>query len=105
MDEPSVLPPEEWPTTVEATVADIISGMSESDKETVRKTNRDDLIQFHFTWGMGIRNHYGLLRGNEELLRDACGNHWLLDADEASHRIMEAVWDALETGKDSNKAL
>lgn len=99
IDEPSVLPPEKWPKTVEATVADIIAGMSNSDKEMVRKTKRDELSKFHFSWGMGIRNHYGLLRGNEELLRVACDDHWLLDADEASHRIMEAVWDALETGK------
>ena len=99
IDEPSVLPPEKWPKTVEATVADIIAGMSNSDKEMVRKTKRDELSKFHFSWGMGIRNHYGLLRGNEELLRDACDDHWLLDADEASHRIVEAVWDALETSK------
>jgi hypothetical protein len=97
--EPPILSPEKWPTTVEATVADIISDMPESGKETVRKTNRDELSKFHFSWGMGIRNHYGLLRGNEELLRDACGDDWLLDADEASQRIMEAVWDALQTTK------
>jgi hypothetical protein len=99
IDEPPMLPDEKWPTTVEATVADIISEMSEHDKETVRKTKRNDLSQFHFSWGMGIRNYYGLLRGNEELLRDACDDPWLLDADAASQRIMEAVWDALKASK------
>ena len=102
MNAPSILPPEKWPTTVKATVKDIISRMSESDKETVRKTNREDLIQFHFFWGMGIRNQYGLLRGNEELLRHACGDDLFGDADEASLRIMEAVWDALQASARSS---
>lgn len=96
MNAPLILPPEKWPTTVKATVEDIISRMSESDKKTVRKTKKEDLLKFHFSWGMGIRNYYGLLRGNAELLRDACGDNRFSDADEASLRIMEAVWDALE---------
>ena len=35
---------------------DILSGMSEKDKELVRKTKGGDLIMFHHGWGTGIRN-------------------------------------------------
>jgi hypothetical protein len=99
MDLPQLLPPEKWPVTVEATVKDIIARMSESDKELVRKRRKDGLIQFHFHWGTGIRNYYGLLRGNKELLRSACGPDSFCDADEASMRIIEAVWEALQISK------
>jgi hypothetical protein len=37
----------EWPTTVAATVTDIVSALSEADKVTVRETKRSDLIKFH----------------------------------------------------------
>ena len=50
-EETQSLGPENWPTTVVATVNDIISLMSEEDKETIRRTSKDGLIQFHHGWG------------------------------------------------------
>ena len=54
--EPEGLGPDKWPTTVQDTVKDILSRMSEKDKELVRNTKRGDLIMFHYGWGTGIRN-------------------------------------------------
>jgi hypothetical protein len=54
------LGPNKWPITVQDTVKDILSRMSEKDKELVRNTKGGDLIMFHHGWGTGIRNYYGL---------------------------------------------
>ncbi len=82
------------PTTLDAVVADIVAGLSEQDKETLRTTRREDLINFHFGWGMGIRNHYRLWGGNEELLRSVCGGE-PCHPDSASMIIIENVWEAV----------
>lgn len=89
-----VLGPDEWPTTVEEVVADLLTKVSEDDKATLRKTSFDDLIRYHFGWGMGIRNYYGLWRGNQELIIDACGKP--CHPDDASMKIIEAVWQSLQ---------
>jgi len=91
-DEP--LGPDTWPTTVAGVVKDILSGMSDKDKELVMSTKKEDLIQFHHGWGTGIRNHYGLWRGNAELIKSACGKP--CHPDDASMIIIEAVWEELQ---------
>lgn len=83
-----------WPTTVADTVRDILSGMSDKDKQIVRSTQKVDLIKFHHGWGTGIRNHYGLWRGNTELIKSACGKP--CHPDDASMKIIEAVWVELQ---------
>jgi uncharacterized protein DUF6794 len=89
-----LLGPETWPTSVAETVRDIVRRMPEKDKELIRTTKKKDLIRFHHGWGTGIRNYYGLRRGNEKLMLSACGRP--CDADEASMVIIEAVWQALQ---------
>jgi hypothetical protein len=88
------LGPENWPTTLSATVNDIIALLSDEGKETLRKTKREDLIEFHFGWGMEIRNYYGLWRGNNKLLESACGKP--CHPDDATMVIIEKVWEALQ---------
>ena len=90
----SVLGPDSWPTTVQATVEEILASLSDEDKATLRSTKKDDLIMFHHGWGTGIRNHYGLWRGNEALIESACGKG--CHPDDASMVIIEAVWFALQ---------
>jgi hypothetical protein len=89
-----MLGPENWPTTVDATVKDIIASLSEKEKETVRNKKKEDLILFHRGWGMRIRNYYGLWRGNYQLLKDACGTG--CHPDDASMVIIEKVWEGLQ---------
>ena len=96
---PQELGPDQWPATVDAVVADILAGLSEQDKETLLRTKREDLIRFHHGWGTGIRNHYGLWRGNKELLRSACGGE-PCHPDDASMVIIERVWEAVQATND-----
>ena len=88
------LPPDQWPETVDAVVQDIIKGMPQQDQKRIRETSREDLIQFHHGWGTGIRNYYGLWRGNKKLILSACGKP--CQPDDASMIIIEAVWEALQ---------
>ena len=103
--EPEGLGPDKWPTTVQDTVKDILSRMSEKDKELVRNTKRGDLIMFHHGWGTGIRNYYGLWRGNQKLIESACGRS--CHPDDASMVIIRAVWRELKSksmGSSSNNS-
>ncbi|BCD89150.1 hypothetical protein PSm6_55570 [Pseudomonas solani] len=93
-EDEQVLGPDKWPTTVQATVADILASMTPEDKATIRQTKKDDLIMYHHGWGTGIRNYYGLWRGNSTLIESACGEG--CHPDDASMVIIEAVWSALQ---------
>jgi uncharacterized protein DUF6794 len=50
----------DWLQTVNEAVERILQGTPSEDKEQVRSTPEDDLILFHFGWGTGIRNEFGL---------------------------------------------
>jgi hypothetical protein len=88
-----LLGPDEWPITIEAAVRMIISGLSDDEKLRVRNTKKADLALFHHGWGTGIRNHYGLWRGNNKLILSACGSP--CHPDNASGSIILAVWAEL----------
>lgn len=94
-DEEEILNPSNWTTTMDATAKDIIKSLPTKDKEIVRNTKKENLIMFHHGWGTGIRNHYGLWRGNNQLLKDVCGKEEC-DPDHASMLIIEKVWELLQ---------
>jgi len=52
----------------------------------------EQLIRFHHGWGTGIRNEFGLWKGNKELLADCHAEH----PDDASMVIIQAVWERLQ---------
>ena len=90
------LRPDEWPTTVQATVDHLLETMPESAKKELAAMPEKDLPLTHFGIGLYIRNHYGLWRGNKELVRDACGAP-VCHPDDASGKIVEALWKRLRT--------
>lgn len=92
--EGDALPPEKWPTTLADAVAHITERLSEDDKRLLRETKKENLIRFHMGWGMGIRNGFGLWRGNDKLIESACGKG--CHPDDASMVIIETVWAALQ---------
>jgi len=49
-------------------------------------------IKVHFSWGLNIRNEFGLWEGNDELI-ESCGK---FEPDGASSAIIDAVWGALQ---------
>ncbi len=93
-DEPEALGPDKWPETVEAVTKMIIADMPEKNRLIIKGTKWQDLIKYHHGWGTGIRNHYGLWRGNQKLLLAACGKP--CHPDDASVIIIEAVWVELQ---------
>ncbi len=66
--------------------------MTDEEKETVRNTPEEDLIKLHFSWGLNIRNEFGLWEGNNELI-ESCGE---FEPDGASSAIIDAVWRVLQ---------
>jgi len=101
MTQPAGTQPEFDLNTYEGVVAHLVSILDEESKALLLKTAKDDLIQFHHGWGMGIRNGYGLW--HNRALRRSCakqaGHDGDMHADSASGIIMEGVWEALR--KDS----
>lgn len=84
-----------WPTTVNEAAESIVATMDEDSKGRVRTTKKEQLGEFYFGWGMGIRNSLGLWRGNEKLL-ESCGNGTKADPEACSMVIIEAVWTLLQ---------
>lgn len=80
-----------WPCTVEEAVTRLIIDMDEADKQRVGETKKEDLERFYKGWGAGIRNEFGLWRGNTNLLADCHVKH----PDDASMAIIEKVWERL----------
>lgn len=81
-----------FPKNVKEAVALVLSAMNGRDKLIIRNTKKEDLVQFHSTWGREIRILCGLWAGNQEVLKDAGVNH----PDSASTVIMEAVWEEVQ---------
>jgi hypothetical protein len=78
-----------WPTTVEAAVKEILARLPEADRSIIKAMRKEELIKLHFTLGLDIRNRAGLWSG-ESLMLSACGTP--CHPDDASMRIIEAVW-------------
>lgn len=81
-----------WPKSVKDAVSLLIAELSETDKEEIRGTPKENLIKYHHGWGMAIRNGFGLWRGNEALMKDTGAE----DPDGASMVLIRAVWEALQ---------
>ena len=88
----SVVERDTWPTTRDEAALRIVEKLDEESRARVRAMKKEDLIQFHNSWGMGIRNEFGLRRGNQKLL-ESCG---ATDPDECSMVILGAVWQLLQ---------
>lgn len=86
---------EDKPKTLDAAVSYVVSQLSEQDKKTVRETPKADLIKFHFSLGMSIRNDLGLWRADSELLNAVCGGK-PCHPDNASMIIINGIWETLQ---------
>jgi hypothetical protein len=81
--------------TFDGVVADLVARLDEQSKAELRKTPKDQILRYHMTWGMGIRNHYGLW-SNQTLLKSCAqkaGRGDFIHPDSASTLIMTAVWE------------
>ena len=86
---------EQWPKTLEEAVKVHLLTMTDKEKEMVRNTPEEDLINFHFSWGLHIRNEFGLWAGNSELIK-SCGE---FEPDGASSAIIDEVGRVLQAAE------
>jgi hypothetical protein len=84
---------QDWPGTINEAVLVIISELSEADKNLIMNFKQERLIKFHHGFGTGIRNDFGLWKGNKAFIESACGKP--CHPDTASMAIIEAVWRKL----------
>lgn len=97
---PAVVPIETfWPKSVDEAVEKIVGRLTPESRATLLQTSRKELGKFNLSWGMGIRNGYGLWRGNRALL-GSCGDPEM-EPDQCSMIIMMRVWDILHQGSRS----
>ena len=93
-EEPKVLEEHEWPNTCKTAVRWLVDNMDETDKKAVRETSKGDLIKHHHGWGTGIRNNFGLWRGNNSLMKSclAIRENEEVHPDSVSMIIIEETW-------------
>ena len=94
-----------WPKTIKNATERIIAQMTEEEKRTLRGTKKEELAKYNFGMGVYIRNKFGLIDGNDALMK-ACalsqqGEIYNIfygdDPDSAAGVIIEAVWKELKS--------
>lgn len=93
------------------TIRDMMDRLGTTDRQQVVKSKFKDLVAYHFTYGMHIRNHYGLWR-EESKLRDelyAIFKEAGIEEhpDSCSHFLIEQMWcrvvlDNVDIASDEN---
>ncbi len=82
-----------WPKTVDEAVDRLMTELNQADLRAVRVRTENDLIDFHMSLGLYIRNSYGLWQGNKALLKSAGSGH----PDDASYVIITGLWHKLNS--------
>lgn len=98
------LPNGDHPRTVDQAVEKLLSELSEDDLALVRSTPHEELGIFHMSLGMHIRNEFGFSRGNFRLLL-SIGKLEAVHPDYASHHIVVALWEHLNSPAASKPAM
>ncbi len=91
---PKVLPRNQWPDSIEATLDSLMLRLSPEDKAMIRATKRGDLILFRHGLGGEISSYYGLNKGNLRLFIATCGRR--CKPADAAAIIIEALWLRLQ---------
>ena len=87
----------EYPKTINEAVEHLIAELPLKDRTHITGLQEHELIELHFSLGMHIRNEYGLLSDNEDLIHECIdvAEDSLLQADTASFIIIKALWKEL----------
>ncbi len=96
-EESKFLEKNEWPVTCDAAVVWLVEHLDNESKTTVKETPREGLIKFHHGWGTGIRNNFGLWRGNQALMEScmALREGEQFHPDTVSMILIEEAWARL----------
>ncbi|MEL0604640.1 MULTISPECIES: DUF6794 domain-containing protein [Pseudoalteromonas] len=87
----------EIPQTCEGAIKKVAESLDDDSIKTLKETKKEDLIMFHMSWGMGIRNSYGLWSENSPI-RKSCAKsigEQDMHPDNASGIIMDGVWEII----------
>lgn len=90
-------PDKNYPETVSEAVDRLVLELPQIDKVRISSMDEHELIDLHFSLGMGIRNDFGLWAGNKKLMescREISGDE-KLHIDDASLVIIRELWDKL----------
>lgn len=96
------------PQTYDEAVAYLLNQLKEADRQPLRALSREQLRDFHFSWGMGIRNGLDLWREDNPVIRSyaerkgfADDEFWVRMAPEfISSDLIESVWESLQSTAD-----
>jgi Domain of unknown function (DUF6794) len=82
-------------TTCQAAIEDVYANLTTDSLDTLRKTKEDDLTQFHFGWGTGIRNNYGFWNEASPIRKSCSQRLGKEDAhpDDAAFEVIVGVWE------------
>ena len=89
------------PRTKEEAINTLLKLYPEGSREEFANAKREDLIGYHFGFGMTIRNSFGLWGKGSPLLKDLGGGH----PDDASMILIEAFWERLQEMKKQNQSV
>ncbi|HWO08242.1 MAG TPA: DUF6794 domain-containing protein, partial [Polyangiaceae bacterium] len=86
-----------WPVTCDEAAALAVSKMGPELEQRVRSLEKDQLIILHDSWGMGIRNEFGLWEGNKALLASCSTGSADVppEPDPVARVIMSRAWEML----------
>lgn len=83
-----------FPKTLDEAVKYLIATLDQDVKDIYKRTQRHNLVNYHFSLGMYIRNQFGLWAGNYDLLK-SCGSEDM-HPDDASMIIIQELWKRLQ---------
>ena len=89
-----LLPNDGNPRTIGQAVERLQSTLPSDMLDSIAASKEDDLVMYHFSLGMHIRNEYGLWKGNLRLVIST-GHLSALHPDSASGYIIHALWKEL----------
>jgi len=91
----SALAQNQWPETCEEAVDWLLRDLPAESQANLAAYEKDDLILLHHGFGTGIRNEFGLWRGNTGLIRSCSGDDEA-HPDSVSMIIIERAWARLQ---------
>ena len=86
------------PTTIAESVNRLLSDLTIEDKNQLKNSSEEGLINFHFGLDMSIRNNFDLWEKESKLLEDCkkMSDNPFLHVDDASEIILKALWERLQ---------
>lgn len=91
------------PTTVKATVDQIVQNLSPHERAFILE--QESPVGIHFTAGMSLRNDLSLWSKNSPIRRDAVDNYGISHADDISGLIFKWVWALIRNEKFDHQAI